>query len=77
MLLTTCGSATARECVEEINDMIMEFNFVMRYMVEELGKENVLGKGFEQNRESEREKKNSMFLLASWLAISALIPCIS
>lgn len=55
--------------------MIMEFNFVMRYMVEELGKENVLGKGFEQNRE--REKKNSMFLLASWLAISALIPCIS
>ncbi|EOY25056.1 hypothetical protein QUC31_009074 [Theobroma cacao] len=24
------------ECIEEINDMIMEFNFVMRYMTEEL-----------------------------------------
>ncbi|KAF8379714.1 hypothetical protein HHK36_029159 [Tetracentron sinense] len=27
------------ECVEVINDMIMEFNFAMRYMVEELGQE--------------------------------------
>lgn len=27
------------ECVEEINDMITEFNFVMRYMVQELGQE--------------------------------------
>ncbi|KAL6348824.1 hypothetical protein AAG906_033480 [Vitis piasezkii] len=27
------------ECVKEINDMIMEFNFVMRYMLEELGEE--------------------------------------
>ncbi|XP_057966831.1 GDSL esterase/lipase At1g71691 [Malania oleifera] len=27
------------ECVQEINDMIMEFNFAMRYMVEELGRE--------------------------------------
>ncbi|KAF4353222.1 hypothetical protein CsatB_004745 [Cannabis sativa] len=26
------------ECIEEINDMIMEFNFVMRYTIEELGK---------------------------------------
>ncbi|OMO79772.1 Lipase, GDSL [Corchorus capsularis] len=24
------------ECIEQINDMIMEFNFVMRYMIEEL-----------------------------------------
>lgn len=27
------------ECVKVINDMIMEFNFVMRYMLEELGEE--------------------------------------
>lgn len=27
------------ECVEEINDMILEFNFVMRYMVEMLRQE--------------------------------------
>lgn len=27
------------ECVKEINDIKMEFNFVMRYMVEELGQE--------------------------------------
>ncbi|KAG6684792.1 GDSL esterase/lipase 7 [Carya illinoinensis] len=27
------------ECVEEINDMVREFNFVMRYMIEELGEE--------------------------------------
>lgn len=27
------------ECVKTINDMIMEFNFVMRYIVEELNKE--------------------------------------
>ena len=26
------------ECIDEINDMIMEFNFVMRYMIEELGR---------------------------------------
>lgn len=24
------------ECIKEINDMVMEFNFAMRYMVEEL-----------------------------------------
>lgn len=24
------------ECVEEINDMVMEFNFVMRYIIDEL-----------------------------------------
>lgn len=24
------------ECIEEVNDMIMEFNFVMRYMIESL-----------------------------------------
>ncbi|OVA00969.1 Lipase [Macleaya cordata] len=29
------------ECVEEINDLVMEFNFAMRYMVEELSKELV------------------------------------
>ncbi|KAG6736861.1 hypothetical protein POTOM_060258 (mitochondrion) [Populus tomentosa] len=27
------------ECIEEINDMILEYNFVMRYMIEELGLE--------------------------------------
>lgn len=27
------------ECVEDINNMVMEFNFVMRYMVEELRQE--------------------------------------
>lgn len=27
------------ECIEEINDMVMEFNFAMRFMVEELGME--------------------------------------
>lgn len=27
------------QCVEEINNMVMEFNFVMRYMIEELGEE--------------------------------------
>lgn len=27
------------ECVDEINDMIMEYNFVMRFMIEELGHE--------------------------------------
>ncbi|KAG6757020.1 hypothetical protein POTOM_037321 [Populus tomentosa] len=27
------------ECIEEINDMILEFNFVMRYMIEEIGLE--------------------------------------
>jgi hypothetical protein len=25
------------ECIEEINDIILEYNFVMRYMIEELG----------------------------------------
>lgn len=29
------------ECVETINDMIVEFNFAMRYMVEELNHELV------------------------------------
>lgn len=27
------------QCVEEINDTVMEFNFVMRYMIEELREE--------------------------------------
>lgn len=27
------------ECVEDINNMVMEFNFVMRYMVDELRQE--------------------------------------
>ncbi|KAF5183578.1 GDSL esterase/lipase [Thalictrum thalictroides] len=27
------------ECVKEINDMVMEFNFAMRYMVQQLGQE--------------------------------------
>lgn len=27
------------DCVEDINNMIMEFNFVMRYMVDELRQE--------------------------------------
>ncbi|GMY30551.1 GDSL esterase/lipase At5g08460 [Fagus crenata] len=27
------------ECIESINDMVREFNFVMRYMIEELGEE--------------------------------------
>ncbi|XP_021757679.1 GDSL esterase/lipase At5g08460-like [Chenopodium quinoa] len=27
------------ECIQEINNMIMEFNFVMRYMIQELNKE--------------------------------------
>ncbi|XP_059662201.1 GDSL esterase/lipase At5g08460-like [Cornus florida] len=27
------------ECIQMINDMIMEFNFLMRYMIEELGQE--------------------------------------
>jgi len=27
------------ECIESINDMVREFNFLMRYMIEELGEE--------------------------------------
>lgn len=27
------------ECIEVINDIVREFNFVMRYMIEQLGKE--------------------------------------
>lgn len=27
------------ECITEINDMVMEYNFFMRYMIEELGQE--------------------------------------
>lgn len=30
--------SSSGECIEEINNMVMELNFVMRYMIEELGR---------------------------------------